>query len=72
VMCFLRQSEIPESSQLPVGVVPPSRAIQLRALLVVPAADLDIKLWNRVVDDVQGQEEQSSLHVADVAPVTPG
>jgi hypothetical protein len=34
-------------------MVDASNSLQVRALLVVPAGDLDLKLWDRIIEDLQ-------------------
>ncbi|KAH6913994.1 hypothetical protein BKA70DRAFT_650882 [Coprinopsis sp. MPI-PUGE-AT-0042] len=62
VIGYLESSNEPaERSDLPAGVemVDASNSLQLRALLVVPAQDLDLKLWDRVIEDLQRKDQGS-------------
>ncbi|KAF8976592.1 hypothetical protein BDQ17DRAFT_1551144 [Cyathus striatus] len=36
------------------GVVEIERGVVVRAVMVVPAAELDLKLWNRVIEEGEG------------------
>ncbi|TFK26474.1 hypothetical protein FA15DRAFT_667354 [Coprinopsis marcescibilis] len=48
-------SEHPRTDDLPSGVEPPTAGIRFRAILVAPARDLDLMLWDAVVEDVQAR-----------------